>query len=541
MLVKPTARPVARRIQVVLIGALGLGLLPAICQADTWTGRYTGRSGILWTYTVQTAGQHVKLRILGDKEGKKFDASCADSSLDGSDVFETSCAYGGSNLRFKVRAQLRMEFTYATYVAENGDRTAVELTRESKIVTPYPPASARNAPQANRAGPTLPNTPSAAAPPAATSSDMADLRLPACDRMSYLMNFTRHSFVNGDDPILGIPPGRWTVETLNAVERWATRCLSGDNRSAGTWETFRRDAIIGMDMRREQDRKAEAARKAQEALDERWTRTTALSAGGSVSCRQLGSAHFSRLELDSRVFGQALRAYTPADFEAVFAVLADCQKVDWDPKRRGYFSDLGSLDSLPRQREALLAAEAAAQEQARLAAERVRQEQEAEAALVERAKLVAAQVEQNPRAFGGTWPEISRATGTKLIDPPVCHDPQVLTFFLEQLYGKRMADAVRAFRERPSAATAQTVLALSQWKISVENIRQTNFDAPNHVRQCEATFQSNADKLEGTTEFPGWMRVPSLDCGSLTPRLSYRLELLLDKPTEFYVSYVCRQ
>ena len=120
-----------------------------------------------------------------------------------------------------------------------------------------------------------------------------------------------------------------------------------------------------------------------------------------------------------------------------------------------------------------------------------------------------------------------------MAEPPQCNDTRVITFFFDHLYRKHVEAALQQFRGRPTAETAQTVLALSAWKIGVENIRQTDFDPNNHVRQCSATFQSNDDKLVGGSFLLS-------RCVSLTPQLSYRLELLLDKPTEFYVTYACR-
>ena len=67
---------------------------------------------------------------------------------------------------------------------------------------------------------------------------------------------------------------------------------------------FRRDALIGMDMRRELDRKAEATRKAEAVLEERWNRVTTLSAGGSVSCRALGTTVDYSVPLDGPLFAQ---------------------------------------------------------------------------------------------------------------------------------------------------------------------------------------------------------------------------------------------
>jgi hypothetical protein len=528
---------------IALLFAMALGHSPVV-WADTWTGGFTGRSGIVWAYRVQVDGKLVKLTIRGDSGGKKFEATCADSALDVSNTFEASCLYLGSNLPFKVRAELKGNSTYAAYVAANGDRTTVQLMSDGKAPTNSSPPRDTSGSQDNHLPLPAPR-PSEPTPSPQNSANATPLRLPACDRMNFLMNFTRHSFVNGDDPILGVPPSKWTIETLSLVEQWATKCLSESPRSAGngnTWEMFRRDALIGMDMRRELNQKAEAAQKAKEVLGERWNRATVLSAGGSVSCRALGTAEEYRASLDGPLFGQSLRLYTPDDFQAVRNTLSECDRVSWisTSMRYPYYPNRRGLDVLPQQREALLRAEIATKEQDRLAREKIREEERAAAALVEKARGVAAELEQNPRAFGGTWPDAPMGDSVKLAEPPQCHDPRVLAFFFDSLYRKHIAAALKQFQEQPTAATAQSVLALSAWKISVENIRQTDFDPKNHVRQCSATFQSNDDKLDWGLKLEGMLSLAGLRCGSLTPQLSYRLELLLDKPINFYVSYVCR-
>jgi hypothetical protein len=78
-----------------------------------------------------------------------------------------------------------------------------------------------------------------------------------------LLDELHPSFVRGhgrSNP--GASSSQWTADTLHGVEQWATKCLSQTPRSSGgnwgTWEMFRRVAAIGMDMRKEMDRKNEA-------------------------------------------------------------------------------------------------------------------------------------------------------------------------------------------------------------------------------------------------------------------------------------------
>ena len=92
-----------------VVVATALGFSSAV-RADTWTGGFMGRSGIVWAYNVQVDGTFVKLTIRGDSDGKKVEAACADTSLDASNTFEASCRYIGGNFHFKVRAQLTSDF-----------------------------------------------------------------------------------------------------------------------------------------------------------------------------------------------------------------------------------------------------------------------------------------------------------------------------------------------------------------------------------------------------------------------------------------------
>jgi hypothetical protein len=508
------------------------------------------RSGIVWAYNVQVNGKLVKVTIRGDRGGKKIEAACADGSLDASSTFEVHCRYPGNNLHFKVRAELNSDSTYAAYIADNGDRTSVQLMRNASTATSQP-SRPMASPQDNRPSPPPPGTANAAPPQASSAgTSQPSLRLPPCNQMNFLMNFTRHSFVNTDDPILGIRPSEWTADTLHSVEQWATTCLSHQPRSSGhwgTWETFRRDAVIGMDMRKEMDRKNEANRTAIATLDERWNRSVPLSSGGYVSCRELGTTDFNQITLNETFFAQHLRAYTAEDFRTIFATLSECDNVDWnvDRNRYHYYPDRSELKRLPKQWEYLLNAEMQAkreaEKQAQAAREEAQERQRTEDILIDKAKKIAIDLEQNPRSFGGNWPGVTSANTGELVDPPQCNDSRVLAYFFNELYRKHVETALHAFREHPSDITAaQAVLTLSAWKINVENIRQIDFDPANHIRRCGATFQSNDPTLDWAGAPLASLVLIRAQCGSGKPQLSYRLELLLDKPSDFYVSYVCR-
>jgi DNA-binding protein YbaB len=534
-------------------GLLALGLLAASwpAQADTWNGGFLSKSGILWTYNVQVNGKLVKVTIQGDRDGKKIEAACADGSLDASSTFEVHCRYPGNNLHFKVRAELNSDSTYASYLADNGDRTSVQLMRNASAPASEPPKPTVGAQDSH---PLAPPQRMASAPPsqprsAATSA--LSLRLPSCNQMNFLMNYTRHSFVDTDDPILGLPPSQWTADTLHGVEQWATKCLSQTPRSSGgnwgTWEMFRREAAIGMDMRKEMDRKNEANRTATAALDERWNRAVPLSAGGYVSCRALGTTDFNQITLNDTFFAQQLRAYTAEDFRTIFATLSECDNADWnvDRNRYHYYPDRSELKKLPQQWEYLLNAEMRAKSEAEKRAQAAREEaqerQRTEGILIEKAKKIAIELEQSPRSFGGNWPNVPSTNTGKLEDPPQCNDPRVLAYFFNELYRKHVETALHAFRENLSDTTvAQAVLTLSAWKIDVENIRQIAFDPANHIRQCGATFQSNDSTLDWAGNPFASLVLIRAQCGSGKPQLSYRLELLLDKPSDFYVSFVCQ-
>lgn len=128
------------------IGCWNLAAFVSLClsgsaYADSWAGAFTSKSGILWTYGVQTDGRNVKVVVRGDRDGTKFEGLCADAVLDAKQEFEVSCAYTGSPLKFKIRARLIGDTSQASYVADNGDRTSVQLTRERAPPTTVAPTA----------------------------------------------------------------------------------------------------------------------------------------------------------------------------------------------------------------------------------------------------------------------------------------------------------------------------------------------------------------------------------------------------------------
>ena len=502
--------------------------------AETWIGGFLSKSGITWNYEVRKDNSRVSVNVNGDRQGTNFAAWCAETALDATESFEAECEYIGSPLTFKLRGRLKADEEFVNYLANNGDTTSVKVLRQATAPSVNQPPQVAVVPR-----------PTSPAPVAPRSS----LQLLNCERADFLMNYTRHSFVNGDDPILGVRASEWTLDTLQAAKDWFEKCAAQSQqrgqatRLLGIWDAFQRDAVAGMELRKQNDQKAEATRKAEDALVDRWNRPTALSAGGSISCRLLGTTTDYGIALDGPLFGQALRDYTSADFQTLLTTLSACDAVDWNRGRQQYTPERRELNALSQRREALLRAELAAKDRAQIAQEKAREEQQHEATVIDKALSVATALEQNPRTFGGTWPDVPRANSVKLVEPPQCNDPRVLTFFFNGLYRKNVEPILRRFREKPLPETAQQVLGVAAWKIAIENIRQTDFNPNTRVRQCAATFQSNDNKLDwGNVEgisMPG-LALGILQCSYLTQQLSYRLELLLDKPTEFYVSYGCR-
>ena len=104
--------------------------LSRTANADNWGGAFTGKSGIQWTYRVQTDGPKVKIAVRGEREGKKFEASCRDAVLDATGAFEATCAYSGSDVKFRIGARLIGDTSSMSYLTDTGDRTSVQLARD---------------------------------------------------------------------------------------------------------------------------------------------------------------------------------------------------------------------------------------------------------------------------------------------------------------------------------------------------------------------------------------------------------------------------
>jgi hypothetical protein len=182
---------------------------------DRRAGGFVGRSGIAWAYKVETAGRDVRVTVRGDKDGKTYPAACSPTALSSDQTFETSCQYEGGTLGFKVRGRVDGDVVEALYLANNGDRASMSLFREAGAARS--PTSSPSAHSGTAQSPTAPALP---------QPRIANLQLPTCKNFRFLTNYTRYSFVNRDDAILGISPTEWSTSTLAAVRRWADDCLA---------------------------------------------------------------------------------------------------------------------------------------------------------------------------------------------------------------------------------------------------------------------------------------------------------------------------
>jgi hypothetical protein len=182
---------------------------------DKWTGGFIGRSGITWSYKAQTKDREVRVTVRGQKDSKVYNAFCSPTALNNAETFETTCQYEGGNFGFKVRGRIDGDVIYALYLAENGDRASLSLVRET--ITSSPTAESPSAPQgstaqsSNRSAQSQPHT--------------ANLQLPSCKDFRVLSTYTHLSFVNSDDPILGVPPAQWNAPMLASVFQWAQDCV----------------------------------------------------------------------------------------------------------------------------------------------------------------------------------------------------------------------------------------------------------------------------------------------------------------------------
>jgi hypothetical protein len=236
------------------------------------------------------------------------------------DTFEVTCRYEGVSPGFKVRGRIDGDVVYAVYLTDDGDRASLSLFREAIASSPTPaspPPSASGSAQ-------FPNVP---APPQPRT---ANLQLPTCANFRVLMNYTRHSFENRDDPILGVPPAEWSASTLASVRRWADGCLARGLASdqiqsfQSLWQHFQTEAAAGITMLA--DKAAQAAIQQQELAQIRAKMAEAilLSKGGAVSCALLGTTAVTSDDLNKPVFGQKLREYAEADFRTLREKLAQC-------------------------------------------------------------------------------------------------------------------------------------------------------------------------------------------------------------------------
>jgi hypothetical protein len=87
----------------------------------------------------------------------------------------------------------------------------------------------------------------------------------------------------------------------------------------------------------------------------------------------------------------------------------------------------------------------------------------------------------------------------------------------------------------PGQNTPRITSALQNWSAEIVNIRQLSYDSTNNVRFCEADFEyQNMPPFE--------VVLPLLGQDTSCARTArYKVQLLLDRPGRFYVSWVCLQ
>jgi hypothetical protein len=154
-----------------------------------------------------------------------------------------------------------------------------------------------------------------------------------CRNADTLQGYSAQSFVR-DRPVLGIPPSMWTPAVLGQALTWARNCLDaararGDvvppRTTVERWlSSFSDAATQGMALRDAREDAPRLDRQAAELFHKQIDEEAPLPSGGFVSCSALGEFQGLPTKLDDQLFGQALRAFTDADYAAIEKKLAEC-------------------------------------------------------------------------------------------------------------------------------------------------------------------------------------------------------------------------
>ena len=96
---------------------------------------------------------------------------------------------------------------------------------------------------------------------------------------------------------------------------------------------------------------------------------------------------------------------------------------------------------------------------------------------------------------------------------------------------RELADAIAG--KRPAGAQSLIVTA-GNLAGKITNIRQTSFDKTNNTRFCAADFEYDQNIFEDYEIVSTWIDRTVCE-GSLT----YKIEKVIDKPNDFYVSWRC--
>lgn len=121
-----------------------------------------------------------------------------------------------------------------------------------------------------------------------------------------------------------------------------------------------------------------------------------------------------------------------------------------------------------------------------------------------------------------------------------CNSEEVKNTILSGSFGKVKNAALQSWSKGQNDFSKRAVISLQRWRGEVVNIRQTKYDEVNNTRYCMADFnyqnQLSQEMLTLLVVDPLVMPTLSATC---VKAFSYKIEPLLDKPKQFYVSWRC--
>ncbi len=118
--------------------ATGAGSLPTMGYAQsTWTGGYSGSSGVDWHYSIQEDGGRVQVSAFGWLNGERLPITCQEAILDAVRAFETTCTHSRQGApgipaytRFVLQGRLAGNAATITYAAANRGKASILVRRQ---------------------------------------------------------------------------------------------------------------------------------------------------------------------------------------------------------------------------------------------------------------------------------------------------------------------------------------------------------------------------------------------------------------------------